>query len=187
MAEPFIGQISMFGFNFAVRQWAMCSGQILPIAQNTALFSLLGTIYGGDGRTTYALPDMRGRVPMHYGNALGLTPRNIGEKGGVETVTLTEAEMPRHTHSVTTASQLNGFSAPGTTTNPVGHLISGSSTDTPYGSGTGLGALGEMDPRSITVETTLGHAGASQAHYNMQPYQVVNFQIALFGIYPSRS
>ena len=99
MSSPFIAEIIMFGGNFAPRSWAFCDGQLLPISQNTALFSLLGTIYGGDGRTTFALPDLRGRVPMHQGNGPGLTPRNLGSKGGEENVALNQQQMPSHTHA----------------------------------------------------------------------------------------
>ena len=164
MSEPFLGEIRMFGSNFAPRGWALCDGQLLAISSNTALFSLLGTTYGGDGRTTFGLPDLRGRFPMHVGNGPGLTPRPWGQKSGAESVTLTVAEMPQHGHAVT--------ADPGNTSSPVDNLPA-ESNDSIYATGTS----GSVGPK----------AGGNQPHNNMPPFQTVHFIIALQGIFPSRS
>lgn len=145
MSQPFLGEIRMGGWNFAPRGWALCNGQILPIAQNTALFSLLGTTYGGNGQTTFALPDLRGRVPMHWGQGPSLTPRTLGEQGGSETVTLTTSEMPQHTHSVGATSQDSGVKT------PIGNLP-GATPAPAYSNGA---ANGTMNP------TMIGPAGGS--------------------------
>lgn len=171
--DPFIGQIVMFGGHFAPRGWALCNGQLLAIASNTALFSILGTTYGGDGRTTFGLPDLRGRVPMHAGHGPGLSDRRLGQKFGVETMTLTQAEMPSHTH--TAAMQASGGTA--SSTSPAGMLLATPEDVEIYGSG---------DPVSGPT-ITVGNAGGSQAFNVIQPTQVVNYIIALQGIYPSRS
>ena len=113
MSEPFLAEIRIFAGNFAPRNWAFCNGQLLPIAQNTALFSLIGTTYGGDGRTTTALPNLQGRAPMHPGNGPGLTPRRLGESGGTETITLTESQMPNHQHSAVGSSGKSKEQKPG--------------------------------------------------------------------------
>ena len=172
-AEPFIGQIGVFGFNFAPRGWAKCDGQLLPIANYTALYSLLGTTYGGDGRTTFGLPDFRGRAPISQGQGPGLTNRTIGQKGGSETVTLTANTMPTHTH-VATLKATTSDGAPGA---PTGKVLAPKNQYFTGSSNTNMGAT------SISNANT----GGSQAHANMQPYQVVNFCIALEGIYPSRN
>lgn len=171
--EQFIGEIRMFAGNFAPRSWAFCDGQLLPIAQNSALFSILGTTYGGDGRTTFALPDLRGRLPMHPGNGPGLTPRTLGESGGTETVTLMASQMPAHNHSVGCHSNADQAA-------PAGNLpateVSGAApiySDQP--------ADGTMNPAMI------GMAGGSQPHDNMSPFLCVSFIIALEGIFPSRN
>jgi microcystin-dependent protein len=169
MSEPFIGQVMMIGFTFAPRGWALCDGQILPIAQNTALFSLLGTTYGGNGTTTFALPDLRGRVPIHAGQGPGLSPYTLGQVGGAEQVTLLANQMPAHNHS------LAATNAEASQTLPGGQLLA-QSREVTYGSG----ALVGMNPQSI------GAAGGSQPHENRQPYLTINFIIALEGIYPSR-
>ncbi len=179
--EGFIGQIMMFGGNFAIRSWALCNGQLLPIAQNSALFSILGTTYGGDGRTTFGLPDMRGRSPMHWGSGPGLTPRSIGQKLGGETVTLTTAQIPSHTHPATTTTQVAVSSATGSEANVNGQFLAnhpGAFNEDP----TASAMLG--GPSSTT---TVGNAGGSQSHNNMQPNQVVTFLICLFGVFPSRN
>ena len=168
--EPFIGQIMLFAGNFAPRGWAFCDGQLLAIASNTALFSILGTNFGGDGRTTFALPDLRGRVPMHAGTGTGLSSRSIGQKVGDETVTLTGAEMPEHSHEL---SVLNG---PQDSDQPEGNLLARaemySSTTTPTAA---------LNPTSISL------SGSGQPHNNMQPTLCINYVIALQGIYPSRN
>ncbi|MCB1057053.1 MAG: phage tail protein [Acidobacteria bacterium] len=173
MSEPFIAEIRIFAGNFAPRGWAFCNGQLLPISQNTALFSLIGTTYGGDGRTTTALPNLEGRAPMHPGRGPGLTDRRLGQRGGVETVTLTEAEMPNHNHTVMVANEI------GELRGPANHALARSSGATAYtASKTTLVPLAEQ---------ALPSAGGSQAHNNMQPFLTMNFIIALVGLYPSRS
>ena len=173
MADPFIGEIKMFAGNFPPRGYAFCDGQLISIAQNTALFSLLGTQYGGDGQTTFALPDLRGRVPLHQGQGPGLSPRSIGEQIGSETVTLTASQMPFHTHaqvaSTNTSSPAFGpSSAPGAAT-----VIAAF-----YGSGSP-----QIDMAAAAVDAT----GGSQPHDNMAPYETLSFVIALQGIFPSRN
>ena len=174
MVEPYIGQISMVAFSWPPRNWATCDGQLMSIAQNTALFSLIGTTYGGDGRTTFALPDLRGRVPIHQGQGPGLTPRTMGEKSGSENVTLLMSEMPMHNHLAAANSTTAGSQSPanafwakeseGVT------LIYGATSD---GS--------TMNPQAI------GLAGGNQPHNNMQPFLVINFVICLYGVFPSRN
>ena len=170
--DPFIGEIRMFGFNFCPRGWANCDGQLLPIAQNTALFSLLGTIYGGDGRTTFGLPDLRGRVPIHEGQGPGLTNRRLGEKGGAEDVTLAIEEMPEHRH------QAMASTAKGTSISPKGRVWAKKKGTKIYKSGPPNKA---MDPSAIETE------GAGMAHENMPPFTTIRFCIALTGIFPSRN
>ncbi|MCW5517437.1 phage tail protein [Muriicola sp. Z0-33] len=165
--EPFIGQIQAFGFNFAPRGWALCNGQLLPIAQNTALFSLLGTIYGGDGRTTFGLPDLRGRVPMSFGTGGGLTPKSIGQRGGSETNVLGIFNLPAHNHAI-------GAKALGDTDDPTGNVVAGDGTNA-FGTSSDINA----DPTANT--------GGGQAVNNMQPYVVINYCIALTGLFPSRN
>jgi microcystin-dependent protein len=177
MSEPFIGEIRMVGFNFAPRGWALCNGQLLSIAQNTALFSLLGTTYGGNGQTTFALPDLRGRVPLHQGQGPGLTPRTIGESSGTETVTLLSSQMPAHNHT------LAAFNSPGSLDTPTGNVIANIVDPNTGGPATLFSATADttMNPASI------GISGGNQPHENMQPYLCVNFVIALEGIFPSRN
>ena len=165
MSEPFIGEVKVFGFNYAPKGWALCNGQLLSINQNQALFSLLGTTYGGNGQTTFALPDLRGRTPLHVGN--GVT---LGQSAGQETHTLTTTEMPMHTHLVSASSATdNKTTATGS--------VWGASTSNPYA------------PQSNTTmaPNAIGTAGQSQPHENRQPYLTLNFCIALVGIYPSRN
>ena len=173
MSEPFIGEIRMVGFNFAPRGWALCNGQLLSIASNNALFSLLGTIYGGDGRTTFALPNLQGRVPMHYGSGAGLSPRLIGEAAGQEAVSLTEAQLPAHTHKAR-ASSLKG-----NTNSPVGRVWS---KDAGVQSATYTSNAADADMAAGAIAP----AGGGQPHNNMPPDLAVNFVIALQGIYPAR-
>ncbi len=180
MSEPFIGEIKMVGFNFAPRGWAFCDGQLLPISQNEALFSLLGTIYGGDGRTTFALPDLRGRVPIHPGNGPGLSSYRPGQKGGVETVMLNAAQMPAHNHAAAgTAKAVNGS---GDNTSPSGNNWAALARENAYSD---AAADGTMAADNVTV--TVANTGGSQAHENRQPYLSITFCIALVGIYPSRN
>jgi len=174
MSEPFVAEIRIFAGNFAPRGWAFCNGQLLPISQNTALFSLIGTTYGGDGRTTTALPDLQGRAPMHPGRGPGLTARRLGERGGVETVTLSEAQMPNHNHSLmATTNTANSR-------DPTGNALSRAVGDLSYQDNTSANLV-TLDERALP------DTGGSQAHNNMQPYLTMNFIIALVGLYPSRS
>jgi len=174
MSEPYLGEIRMAGFNFAPRGWALCNGQLMSIAQNTALFSLLGTSYGGDGQTTFALPDYRGRAPMHWGSGPGLTPRVIGEASGSETVTLISTEMPQHTHLVNTTA------TPGTQVAPGGGFLAAQARG-------GAAVYGATADGTTLSPQAVGIAGGSQPHNNLQPYLVVTFIIALNGIFPSRN
>lgn len=170
MSEPFVGEIRMFAGNFAPRGWAFCDGQLLAVSQNDALFSLLGTIYGGDGRTTFGLPDMRGRIPIHAGSGPGLSPRRLGAKGGAEKVTLTVNQMPSHTHSwqATTAAAQNR--------SPGGNALASGTGDV----FTTAGNLTNLKSSAIS------NIGGSRSHSNLQPFLCIHYIIALFGIYPSR-
>ena len=174
MSEPFTAEIRIFAGNFAPRGWAFCDGQLLPISQNTALFSLIGTTYGGDGRTTTALPNLQGRAPMHPGRGPGLTSRRLGEKVGVETVTLVEAQIPSHTHTARATTTAADTGLPSNTT-AFGRSFGGQAYQTDTSSNL-------VDLASSTLATT----GGGQAHTNVQPYLTLNFIIALVGLYPSR-
>lgn len=164
MAEPFLSEIRQFSFVFPPKGWALCDGQLLPINQNQGLFSLLGTTFGGDGRVNFALPDLRGRVPMHVGSG-----HTLGERGGEAAHTVGIAEMPAHTHQVTVSS------APGTSTSPVGNHLAAASNAYADPSASLVG---------LTPTTTVG---GSQPHLNMQPFLTMSFCIALQGIFPSQS
>jgi microcystin-dependent protein len=177
MSEPFLGEIRMFGGNFAPRGWAFCNGQLLSIAQNTALFSLLGTTYGGDGRTTFALPDLRGRAPMHWGQGPGLTNRMLGEAAGVENVTLLSTQMPAHVHAI------GAFNGAGDQSSPAGN-VPAMLLNQQTGQNENLYASTPNTQLGLQGESTVG---GNQPHENMQPYLVVTFIIALEGIFPSRS
>ena len=188
MSEPFIGQIQPYGFNFAPRGWALCDGQLLAISTNTALFSLLGTIYGGDGRTTFALPDLRGRAPIHMGNGPGLSTRKIGSKGGSEWVTLNYTQMPAHDHTgeATLSGKVKCNSAAGNADTPVGNSLATISRTNQYSN---AGPNADMADGTIDASgnLTTSSAGGSQPHNNMQPYLTINYCIALVGLFPSRS
>jgi len=171
--EPFIGQIMMFGGNFAPRGWALCDGQLLAIAQNSALFSILGTTYGGDGRSTFALPNLQSRVPMHPGRGPGLTQRNLGQTGGTETNTLNITQIPPHNHTASLPAKEEA-----NTEIPNGHVIAGAGFD-----GFGTAADTDINMAQFTTNST----GGGQSINNVQPFQCVNFIIALQGIFPSRS
>jgi len=178
----FIGEVIMFGGNFAPRGWAFCDGQLLPINQNQALFSILGTTYGGDGRTTFALPDLRGRAVIGPGNGPGLASRRLGEKVGTETVTLTTAQIPSHSHTGTTS----------TTKIDLSTNVGTSDTSDGQHIGNHLGAFNEdatPDAKlgGVTSGTTINNTGGGQPHNNMQPSTTVNYKIALQGLFPHRS
>ncbi|NQZ24317.1 MAG: phage tail protein [Colwellia sp.] len=175
-SEPFLAQITMFGGNFAPRGWALCDGQLLAISSNTALFSILGTTYGGDGRTTFGLPDLRGRVAIHPGNGPGLSPRALGARGGQEMVTLTTAEMPSHNHDV----KLRGKDASGNSATPDGNSLATKRRTNIYSS-----AAPDVDMHVGSIAEN--YSGGSQAHNNMMPFLGVNHIIALAGIFPSRN
>ncbi len=168
--EPFIGEIAIVPYNFAPRGWALCNGQILSISQNTALFSLLGTTFGGDGRTTFALPDLRGRVPLHSGQGPGLGNRVLGESAGVEEVQLTEVEMPAHDHTLMASDNKANDR------HPAGHVLARRHRN--FADSANLVA---MHDDAVTP------AGGGSPHENMQPYLALNFIIALEGIFPSRN
>lgn len=173
--DPFIGEITAYGFNFCPRGWAAADGQILPIAQYQALFSLYGTTYGGDGRTTFALPDLRGRVPVHVGTGPGLSTYRLGQRGGTETNTLNVSQLPTHNHTVTVNTTAAADSG-----NPNGNHLARSSTliyeDTE-------GAT----PGATMAADTVGLAGGNQPVNNIQPFQTVNYCVSLQGIFPSRN
>lgn len=169
MSDPFLGEIKIVPYNFAPRGWAFCNGQILPIAQNTALFSLLGTTFGGNGQTTFALPDLRSRVPLHSGQGPGLSSYSLGQVGGTESVTLTVNEMPSHPHLAEATQGAATGTRPGNSFPATGGSYSSTSDGT------------VMNPSFIKP------AGGSQPHNNIQPYLALNFCIALTGIFPSRN
>jgi len=170
MSEPFLAEVRIVGFNFAPRGWAFCDGQILPINQNQSLYSLLGTTYGGDGRTSFALPDLRGRTPIHEGSSNG-TNHTLGQKSGSETVTLSAAEMPSHDHA------LNATTANGDQPIPVGNALAAFNN----------GYLGGSPTTVQLASGTVANVGGGQGHDNMQPYLALNFCIALQGLFPSRN
>ncbi len=166
MAEPFLSEIRLMSFNFAPRGWALCNGQLLPINQNQALFSLNGTTWGGNGQTNFALPNLQGRVPIHFG--AGFT---LGQAGGAETHTLSQVELPQHTHQVVAST------SPASLPSPVGNLLAQTPSNL-YGNGT-AGVNATLNPANISS------SGGSQPHSNMQPFLAINFCIALQGIFPS--
>jgi microcystin-dependent protein len=170
LSEPFLAEVRIVGFNFAPRGWAFCDGQILPINQNQSLYSLLGTTYGGDGRTNFALPDLRGRTPIHVGGSNGGT-HVLGQKSGEETHTLAANEMPQHTHT------LQGTNASGTATAPQGNVLAEASLNV-YSAFSSAVAMGSG---------SVSNVGGGQAHDNMQPFLALNFCIALQGLFPSRN
>ena len=171
--DPFVAEIRIFPFNFAPKGWAFCDGQLLPISQNTALFSLLGTVYGGDGKSTFALPNLQGEAAMHPGQGLGLSQRFLGEIGGSESVTLLQSEMPAHTHTLNALSLVASTALP---SNQVALARSGNGSayrDTSTGVVT-------MAPQAVTP------AGGSLPHNNMMPYLTLNYCIAMQGVFPAR-
>jgi len=173
MAEPFLGELRLFGFTFAPQGWAFAAGQILSIQQNTALFALLGTTYGGNGTTTFALPDLRGRVPVAFGQGPGLTPYVQGEVLGAESVTLLQTEMPAHSHTV------NATSAKGNQPSPISHY--------PAADAAGVTAEYSAAANGVMNPGMIAPTGGNQPHENRQPMLVLNWCIALQGIFPSRN
>jgi microcystin-dependent protein len=178
--NPFIGQIQAFGFNFAPRGWALCDGQLLQIAQNTALFSLLGTIYGGDGRTTFKLPDLRGRTMINYGNGPGLPAYRIGQVVGTEQVALNVLNMPSHDHDFAGFFTVGVSDEDANASEGNGKYLAGAQAYTDQA------ANGHLAGAMVSGGVTVGNTGGSQPFNIMNPYQVVNYCIALVGIYPSR-
>jgi microcystin-dependent protein len=174
MADPFVAEIRIFPFNFAPKGWAFCNGQLLPLSQNTALFSLLGTTYGGNGKSNFALPDMQGNAPMHPGRGPGLSLHDLGQTGGSEFVTLLESQMPSHSHA-----QM-GNTTTATKSLPTGNSFARGSGITPYLAPAGAPVV-TMAFQAITP------AGGSLPHNNMQPYLTLNFNIALQGVFPPRT
>src|SRR5580698_1243006 len=173
MADPFVGEIRVFPFNFAPNGWALCNGQILPISQNTALFSLLGTYYGGNGTSNFALPNLQGNFPIHQGQGVGLSQYVIGETGGAASVTLLVSEIPTHTHTVACA-------ATGNSSNPSNAVFGAAPRGKPPAYSAATGTKVNMNATAVAT------AGGSQPHNNMPPFLTLNFCIALQGIYPSR-
>jgi microcystin-dependent protein len=171
MSEPFIGEIRMFSGNFAPRGWAFCNGQLMPISQNTALFSLLGTIYGGDGRSTFALPDLRGRVPLHAGQGSGLSDYPLGSRGGSEQVALTVEQLPAHSHALLASD------SEGNQRSPANHALATPEESLIYSA---------AEPTVAMAKGAIAPTGNGQPHENRPPYLAVNYIIALFGIFPAR-
>jgi microcystin-dependent protein len=175
MADPFVAEVRIFPFNFAPPGWAFCNGQILPLAQNTALFSLLGTQYGGNGQSTFALPNLQGRAPMFWGQGPGLSLYDLAEQGGAENVTLIESEMPNHSHG--TAAKLGAVADLAASRNPTSSNLAIS---------TGFAAYSNATVNTKLGIGTLSLSGSSLPHNNMQPYLTLNFCIALQGVFPPR-
>lgn len=173
MSQPFVGEIRMFGGNFAPAGWAMCQGQLLPISENDTLFNLIGTTYGGDGQETFGLPDLQGRIPLHQGQGPGITQTYvIGEKAGVESVTLTTNQLPIHTHGFVAST------APALGADPTGNIIAQPPTINLF--------FGDVATAALNSQAIQG-AGGSQPHENMQPFLVISFIISLFGVFPTQS
>ena len=171
MSEPFVGEIRMFAGNFAPRGWAYCDGQLLAVSQNDALFSLLGTIYGGDGRTTFGLPDLRGRIPLHQGQGPGLSSLRLGSKGGGEKVTLTTNQLAAHEHD------FNANTAAATGNDPQGKVLA---------DGTPARIYKQADHNTDLASSSIANTGGSGSHSNLMPTLCIHFIVALSGIYPSR-
>jgi microcystin-dependent protein len=165
MAQPYVGEIRMFGGNFAIAGWAFCDGSLLPISENETLFQLIGTTFGGDGESTFALPDLRGRIPIHQGNGFV-----VGQAGGTEEVTLTVQQIPAHSHPLVVNANA------GTANNPTNNVLAASPT---------LDMYREAAPTVALAANAIGSVGGSQPHTNFQPYLCINFIISLFGIFPS--
>ena len=172
MADPYIGEIRLFAGNYAPNGWALCQGQLMAISENETLFTLIGTTYGGDGQITFALPDLRGRVPVHQGTGPGLSQRSIGQVGGSETVTLTAPQMPAHTHAQM-ASKLAAVASAG----PAGNMLAATTVNL-YGGG---------PPTMPMAAAAVTPSGGGQAHDNMAPFVAMNHIISLFGVFPSQN
>jgi microcystin-dependent protein len=172
MADPYIGEVRLFAGNFAPQGWALCQGLLLSIVENEALFTLIGTTYGGDGQTTFGLPDLQGRVPIHQGTGAGLSTRFIGERAGTESVTVTTSQMPAHNHPLGATSAAAQAAAV-----PSGSVLAATPVSL-YGAGAATAPM---------ASTALAATGGAQPHENMAPFAVMNYIIALFGIYPSQS
>ena len=170
MPTPYLGEVKIIPFNFAPKGWAFCNGQLLAIAQNQALFAILGTTYGGNGTTNFALPNLQSRTPFHWGQGPGLTPVVLGEQGGTETVTLGQTQMPAHPHP------LNASTTAGNNVSPSTNVLA-----------SGANIYSPTTPATTLLPTAVGPAGGGQAHPNIQPYLCVNFVIALVGVFPSRN
>ena len=187
-SDPFLAEIVMFGGNFAPRGWALCQGQLLAISSNSALFSLLGTTFGGDGRTTFGLPDLRGRTAIGAGHGPGLSDYRIGQRGGVESVTLNTTQIPSHNHaaSATATATLNGTDSLGNSAVPGGNTLASKNRTNIYSTGVPDVAMqaGSVD---VSASVTVGNTGGNLAHENRMPYVVINHIIAIQGIFPSRS
>jgi microcystin-dependent protein len=177
MDDAYMGSIVLFAGNFEPRNWAYCDGRLLPIASYQALFSLLGTTYGGDGRTTFALPDLRGRVPISSGNGPGLTPRPLGSRAGQERVTLHDTEMPTHSHTASGTIKAKEEADNG---DPSNNFIAGNGS-------TIFGTTSDVQMNNNSVNVTVNSAGGSQAHENMPPYLALNYIICLQGLFPPRN
>ena len=177
MANPFLGEIRLLGFNFPPKGWALCNGQLLSIQQNTALFSILGTTYGGNGTTNFALPNLQSRVPMHFGTGPGLSMRNLGEIGGEEAVTLNSTQVPFHGHTMT-------VSATATTNNPTNNLPAQAKLAS---SGVQVNSFASASGGQEALAPEVGSAGGNQPHTNLPPMLCLNYAIALQGIFPSRN
>lgn len=172
MADPFVAEIRIFPFNFAPKGWAWCDGQLMPLSQNTALFSLLGTTYGGNGKSNFALPDLQGRAPMHPGQGPGLSLHDLGETGGSETVSLLESEIPAHSHSMTASTQV------GLENVPTGQNVA---------AGDGINLFAPAGNLVAMSDQMLAPTGGDAPHNNLQPYLTFYFNIALQGVFPPRT
>ncbi len=180
MSDQFLAEIRIFPFNFAPIQWAFCNGQLLPLSQHTALFSLIGTYYGGDGRSNFQLPNLQGRVPVDAGQGAGLSPYDVGEEGGNQTVTLLDTQNPSHNHLV------NASGSNGTATDPSGNVYARGHYDN-NGSKGAVDLYTQTAPGPTTLKpTAIGVTGGGQPHNNMMPYLTLNFCIAMQGIFPPR-
>jgi len=172
MADPFVAEIRIFPFNFSPKGWAWCNGQLMPISQNTALFSLLGTTYGGDGKSTFALPDLQGSAPMQPGQGPGLSLHDLGEIGGSETVALLQSEIPAHSHTMTASTQ---------------QALENSPNAQNVAAGDGINLFAPANNLASMSDQMLAPAGGDQPHNNMQPFLTLYFNIALQGVFPPRS